>query len=210
MDVETPLWVTLLVAAVGVVATLLAALLSSALTARREAARAREEVAREQARARELAESATATSREVLEREDARRREADRAAAAARAADERRAAYAAFLTAASRWARYGEQKRDQRAARSGGVVPVDATGLEDEVGAALAAVQVLGAPEVQAPARTAYDALVVLLMNLEASHFSVNRVDEGIEQAVAALDAYLAAVRRDLGVDARPGGSTAA
>jgi hypothetical protein len=202
MDVETPLWVTLLVAAVGVAATLLAALLSSALTARREAARAREELAREQARSRELAEAAAAASRQALDREDARRREQERAGAARLAAHERRAAYAAFLTAASRWLRYAELKRDQRAARSGGVVPVDAAGLQDEVGAALSAVRLLGAPAVQDPARDAFDALVVTMMDLEASHFSVNRVDDGNARAAGALEAYLAAVRTDLDAEA--------
>ena len=204
MDAATPLWVTLLVAAAGVAATLLAALTSSALTARREAGRAREEVEREQARAREAVAAEAGRSRDAIAREVERARESSGRDAALRALEERRAAYASFLTTASRWQRYAEQKRDQRAARSGGVVPLDATGLEDEVDRALAAVQLSGAPATQDPARAAYDALVVTMMNLEASHFSINRVDEGCEQIARAIGDYLAAVRADLGVDPPP------
>lgn len=194
MNVATPLWVVVLVGAIGVAGTLLAALLAASTTTRREAARAREQVDREYDRAREDTER---MEERLAEREqrDAARAEADRRTAA------RQNAYTEFLLLASRWERYISDKRDHRLARNGAAVPIDTASFADPVDRAFATVQILGRPEVLDSATKAYHNLVVTAVHLEASHFSVGRVDEGRELVREHLAQFLAAVRDDLDID---------
>lgn len=202
MDSATPLWVTLLVAALGIAGTLLAALLASAATARREAQRTEAEVTREVDRARQDLDRETARAREDVERETQRwQRQVDRDDAA-RWTAEKRTAYSEFLITASRWERYIEQKRDHRLARNGGAVPIEAQHLADAVDRAYATVQILGDPSTLEAANGAYHNLVITMVHLEATHFSVNRVDEGCQLVAQQLAEFLAAVRLDLDIDA--------
>lgn len=179
MDLQTPVWVTLLVAALGVLGTLAAGLLAQSRTAAREQERARQEVEREAAR---WSEQAT--------RDEARRWLA-----------ERRAVYASFLVAVSRWERYIAAKRDQRVDRNGGVVPIDAGVHEDAVDHAYATVQVVGAAAPVVAAHAAYEALVLAMVHLEATHFSATRLEETLAQAREGIGAFISAVRRDLELD---------
>jgi hypothetical protein len=202
MDSSTPLWVPLLIAAVGVAGTLLAALLTQAVTTRREAARAQAEVSRESDRAREEVQREIERAREDVSRETQRWQRQVEREDLARWKQEKRAAYSEFLITASRWERYIEQKRDHRLARNGGAVPIEAEQLSDAVDRAYATVQILGDPSTLDAANAAYHNLVIAMVHLEATHFSVNRVDEGAQLVTQNLADFLAAVRLDLDIDA--------
>ncbi|MDP9417808.1 MAG: hypothetical protein M3P48_08265 [Actinomycetota bacterium] len=190
MDSATPVWVVVLVAAIGIVGTLLAALITQTLTTRREAKQAREQVDREIGRARQ----------QVTDAAEHQRAEAERAERA-QLATQKRGAYTELLVTASRWERYIGHKRDQRVARNGAAVPLEMETFADDVDRAYATVQILGEPHTLEPATRAYHNLLLTVVHLEASHFSVARVDEGRELVKSDLAAFLAAVRREFAID---------
>ncbi len=190
MDSAIPLWVVVLVAAIGVVGTLLAALVTQTVTTRREVKRAREQLDREAARSREQAQEAV-----EHQRAEAARAERSRQVA------QKQAAYTELLVTASRWERYIGHKRDQRLARNGAAVPMEMETFADAVDRAYATVHILGDPETVEPATRAYHNLLLTVVHLEATHFSVTRVDEGRELVKQDLAQFLTAVRRELGID---------
>ncbi len=191
MDSATPLWVVILVAAIGIVGTLAAALISSAVTTRREAKRARELLDREAARSRDQAGDVLAQQRAEAERAEQARRQA-----------QKQAAYSDLLLTVSRWERYIGHKRDQRVARNGAAVPMENEGFAEAVERAFASVQILGDSAVLEPASRAYHNLMLTVVHLEATHFSVARIDEGRELVKQDLAQFLTAVRRELGIEA--------
>lgn len=201
MDAATPLWVVVLVAAIGVLGTLLAALIAQAVTSRREAGRAREQVDREVGQARDEVARVVEQAREDMARQEERSRRQAADTEQSRLLAEKRAAYVELLVSASRWERYIAHKRDQREARNGMAVPIDAGPFADAVDRAYAAVQILGDPSVLEPAGKAYHNLLITVVHLEASHFSVQRVDEGLDLASQHLQAFLGAVRQELDID---------
>lgn len=201
MDTATPLWVTLLVAALGIAGTLLAALVTQSVTTRRENARADALLEQERERAREELDRAAARATSEAERQDVRARLAAERAEAEASVARRREAYTELLVAAGRWDRYISQKRDHRLARNGGAVPIEAGPFEDAVDRAYAAVQILGDAALQQAAHAVYHNLIITMVHLEASHFSVNRVDESSAAVAQSLAELLTAVRKELGVD---------
>ncbi len=189
MDSAIPLWVAILIAAIGVVGTLLAALITQTVTTRREAKRAREQLDRELERSREHAENVLEQQREEVER-------AERTQFLA----QKQAAYTELLVTASRWERYIGHKRDQRHARNGAAVPMETGPFADAVDRAYATVQILGDAETIEPATRAYHNLLLTVVHLEATHFSIARVDEGRDLVKRDLAQFLGAVRRELGI----------